>query len=241
MPANYDNAYMLADIIREVETDGDRLSKLLEKATHQNIDVHYLNRALKAAVNNDNHENVGKLVLHGSTNISECLRYAKDARKPRARAMLLLIKAAQTGDVAIVQKVFGEHAPGLQNPQEYEDDGFGEVQYAVLHGNISTAVAIKIVCDKHHYCLREELLFKTGVNMEEGCVYWHELQLLQLDISWLRRIAWVRKLRLGRNGLMSLPPEIGTYLKQVYIDVCNIFCTLKDFNVVFSTISYKVN
>ena len=207
--------FVYAGIIREVETNGDKLTELLNKATNRKIDVCYLNRALKAAVNNDNDVNVGKLVLQGSTNISECLKYAKDARKPRARAMLLLIKAAQIGDIAIVQKVFGEYAPGLQNPREYEDDGFRQVQEVAISGSVSTVVPIEIAGRKQHRNVREELLFRTDVNKEEGYVYWHGLRLLQLDISWLRRITWVKKLRLARNGLQSLSPEIRMYLKQV--------------------------
>ena len=206
---------MHAGIIREVETNSDRLTELLKKASERKIDVCYLNRALKAAVKNDNHLNAGKLIVKGSTNISECLRYAKDAKKPHARAMLLLIKAAQTGDVAIVQKVFGEPVPDLQNPQEYEDDGFSQVQEAVFSGRVSTVVPLEIARRNQHHDVREKLLFRTDVNEEEGYVYWHGLRLLQLDTSWLRRIMWVKKLRLARNGLQSLPPEIGTYLKRV--------------------------
>ena len=56
---------------------------------------------------------------------------------------------------------------------------------------------------------------KTGVNWEEGYVYWNGLQLCDLEIAWLRKIAWVRNLGLARNGFSSLPPEMGTYLKQV--------------------------
>ena len=204
-----------------VHAIGDRLTAtgfLNEKATNSKIKECYLNRALEAAVKNDDHVSVGKLVLHGSTNISECLRYAKDARKPRARAMLLLIKAAQTGDVAIVQKVFGEHeaAPGLKHPQDYEDDGFRDVQEVALSLDNLTRVPMEIArCKQYYHSMREQLLFRTDVNMEEGYVYWHGLQLLQIEISWLRKIAWVKKLRLARNGLKSLPPEIGTFLKQV--------------------------
>ena len=175
----------------------------------------YLNRALKIAVKNDNPVNIGKLVAKGSTNISECLRYSKDTRKPNARAMLLLIKAAQTGDVAIVQKVFGERAPGLKDPQEYEDDEFHEVQEAALCLDNLTRVPMEIARQKQHQDVREDLLFRTNVNKEEGYVYWHGLQLLKLDMSWLKKIAWVKKLRLGRNGLQSFPPEIGTCLKSV--------------------------
>ena len=209
-----------AGIIREVETNGDRLTELLKKG---NIDVCYLNRALKIAVRNDNHVNVGKLVVKGSTNILECLQYAKDAKKPNARAMLLLIKAAQTGDIAIIKKVFSEDAPGLKNPQEYEDDGFRQVQDAALSGYISytyycsVAVLMEIAHLNQHHNVREELLFRKDVNEEAGYVHWDGLQLLQLDIPLLRKITWVNELRLARNGLKSLPSEIGTYLKQVKV------------------------
>ena len=164
---------------------------------------------------NDNHLYIGKLVENGAKELVSCLQYAKDEKKPKARAMLLLIIAAQTGDNAIVQKVFAEPAPGLQNKLDYEDDAFGDVQKAVLFGNISTVVPIEIARRNGQSQVREELLLKTDVNQEEGYVYWHGLHLLSLNITWLRKIAWVKKLRLARNGLKSLPPEMATYLKQV--------------------------
>ena len=189
--------------------------------------MHYLNRALKAAVRNDNHLNIGKLVVKGSTNITECLRYAKDKRKPRARAMLLLIKAAQTGDIAIIQQVFGEHTPGVKEGPEFDDGGSREVQEAVLSGDISTVVPIEIARRNQHHNVREELLFRTDVNKEEGYVYWHGLRLLKLEISWFSRITWVKKLRLARNGLKGLPPEIGTYLKQVSLQTSTYILSYK--------------
>ena len=164
---------------------------------------------------NDHHINVGKLVVKGATELQECLQYAKDEKKPHARAMLLLIIAAKTGDKAIVQILFREPAPGLQNHQHYKDDGFVDVQNAVLSGNISMVVPIKIARYNGQSAVREALLMKTGVNWEEGYVYWNGLQLCDLEIAWLRKIAWVRNLGLARNGFSSLPPEMGTYLKQV--------------------------
>ena len=202
------------EIIKEVENNGDKLTELLKNGA-DNLEAGCLDRALKAAVKNDNHLNVGKLVVKGARELKECLQYAKDEKKPQARAMLLLIIAAQTGDKAIVQKLFGEPAPGLTNKQDYEDDGFGDVQKAVLSGNISTVVPIEIARRNGQNQVREELLLKTDVNQEEGYVYWHGLRLLQLDIAWLRKIAWVKKLRLARNGFKGLPPEMATYLKQV--------------------------
>ena len=168
-----------------------------------------------AAVKNDNHLYVAKLVEKGAKELQSGLQYAKDKEKPQARAMLLLIIAAQKGDKAIVHKLFGEPAPGLQNKQDYEDDGFGDVQNAVLSGNISTTVPIEIARRNGQNQVREELLLKTDVNQEEGYVYWHGLRLLSFDITWLKKIAWVKNLRLARNGFMSLPPEMGLYLKQV--------------------------
>jgi len=53
--------------------------------------------------------------------------------------------------------------------------------------------------------------------MEEGFVYWHGLRLLDLDVSWLRKIYWVKRLRLAQNGFRQLPNEMGIYLKQVNI------------------------
>ena len=205
----------LIEIIKDVEMyDGGRLTKLL-KDYNADLEPGCLDRALKVAVKNDNHVNVGKLVVKGAKELQSCLQYAKDKKKPHARAMLLLIIAAQTGDKEIVRKVFAEPAPGLQNKQDYEDDAFGDVQKAVLSGKISMIIPIEIAGRNGQSQVREELLLKTDVNQEEGYVYWHGLRLLQLDIAWLRKIAWVKKLRLARNGFKSLPPEIATYLKQV--------------------------
>ena len=202
------------EIIKEVEINGDKLTELLINGADSLVPG-CLDQALKAAVKNDNHLNIGKLVMKGAKELQSCLQYAKDEKKPHARAMLLLIIAAQTGDKAIVQKLFGEPAPGLQNKQDYEDDAFGDVQKAVLSGNISTVVPIEIARRNGQSQVREELLLKTDVNQEEGYVYWHGLRLLSLNIAWLRKIAWVKKLRLAKNGFESLPAEMGTYLKQV--------------------------
>ena len=204
----------LTEIIKEVENNGDKLTELLKNGA-DSLEPGCLDRALKAAVKNDNHLNVGKLVVKGARKLEECLLYAKDDKKPQARAMLLMIIAAQTGDKAIVQKLFGEPALGLKNKQDYEDDAFSDVQKAVLSGNISTVVPIEIARRNGQSQVREELLLKTDVNQEDGYVYWHGLRLLQLDIAWLRKIAWVKKLRLARNGFKNLPPEMATYLKQV--------------------------
>ena len=138
--------------------------------------------------------------------------------KPHSQAMLLLVKAAITGDESIIQKLFGDP---VSNPctlkQIMSDDQFDEVQQAVLSGKVSTVVPIEIARRNVNKKIREELLLKTDVDQEKGSVFWNSLQLLSLDISWLQRISWVKRFRLERNGFTSLPQEMGAYLKQVSV------------------------
>ena len=212
----------LLAIIKEVETNGDNLTELLRFNADQ-LEPNCLNRALIAAVHNDNHFNVGKLIVKGANNVEECLRKSRDDRKPHARAMLLLVKAAVEGNRNLVLKLFGEPAPGMDDG-DYQDDGFQDAQTAVLCGKVSTVVPIEIARRNGHTHVREEILLKTDVNLEEGSVYWHGLRLLFLDVSWLRKIYWVRKLRLARNGFRQLPNEMGTYLKQVHCIFKQVHC-----------------
>ncbi len=205
----------LAEVIKEVETNGDRLTELL-KNNSEYLELDCLNRGLIAATKNDNHLNIGKLVVKGAKNLDECLGLAVRENKPHARAMLLLIKAAFTGNRAIVQKLFGETVDKAENLRDqFSDPGFEEVQKAVLSGKVSTVVPIEIARRNGNLQVREELLLKTDVNQEEGYVYWHGLRLLQLEVPWLRRIIWVKRLRLARNGFKTLPNDMGNYLKQV--------------------------
>ena len=204
----------ITEIIKEVETNGDKLTDLLSKST-DSLEPGCLDRALKAAVKNDDHLSIGKLVVKGATELQACLQYAKEEKKPHACAMLLLTIGAKTGDKAIIQNLFDKPVLEIQSRQAYEDDEFGDVRKAVLSGNISTVVPIEIARRYGQIQVREELLLKTDVNQEEGYVNWHGLRLLQLDVAWLRKIAWVKKLRLSWNGFKSLPPEFATYLKQV--------------------------
>ena len=149
--------------------------------------------------------------------MEECMDIAIRERKPHSRAMLLLVKAGITGNKSIIQKLFGDAVsnPSSLDPREFNDDQFAEVQQAVLSGKVSTVVPIEIAHRNGNNQVRKELLLKTDVNQEEGSVFWHGLRLLSLDISWLRRISWVKRLRLARNGFKSLPQEMGRYLKQV--------------------------
>lgn len=192
------------------------LSILLNQVTNK-LKIDFLNHALAEATHMDNADNVAQLILAGAESIDECLSIAAQEKKPYARAMLLLIKAAQTDDQSIVQKVFGEPAPNLRNKEYFADSElFRNVQSAILRGDvISVGVPIAIAGKYGNARVKEELLLRTKVDQEVGCIDWDGLQLLSLETGWLRKIAWVEDLNLSRNGFQTLPPEMGTYLKQV--------------------------
>ena len=205
----------LKEIIKEVENNGEKLTELLRHNTDQ-LEPNCLEQALMAATQNDNHFNIGKLVMKGAKNLEDCLEFSQRQNKPHACAMLMLIKAASSDNKAIVQKLFGDTVDEPNNSSNIlHDTGFSEVQRAVLSGKVSTVVPIEIARRNGHLQVREELLLKTDVNQEEGYVYWHGLRLQQLEVSWLRRINWVKRLRLVRNGFKTLPSDMGNYLKQV--------------------------
>ena len=212
------------EIIKVVEMNGEGLTDLLRVSSDQ-LEPDCLVRALLAAVRNDNHFNIGKLIVKGATNIDEALTLSIEQGKPHARAMLLLVKAATRGDRNLVLQLFGD-VPS-QHDGEFQDEGFQEVQEVVRSGKVSTVVPIEIAQQNHHSTVREELLLKTDVKKEEGSVYWQGLRLLELDISWLRKIHWVERLHLARNGLKVLPQDMGLYLKKVCSVISAVFPKLQ--------------
>ena len=95
-----------------MKTNGDNLTELL-RVRVDDLEPHCLEDALTTAVEVGNHFNVGKLVVKGATNIQEALDDSKRLQKHEARAMLLLVIAAQTNDRDLVLKLFG--APTQKN------------------------------------------------------------------------------------------------------------------------------
>ena len=202
-----------------MELNGEKLTELLSHNTDQ-LEPNCLERALMAATRNDNHFNIGKLVMKGAKNLDDCLEFARRQNKPHTCAMLMLIKAASSGNKAIIQKLYGDTVDEQDNSsKDLYYDGFSEMQKAVLSGKISTIFPIEIARRNGHPQVREELLLKTDVNQEEGYVYWHGLRLVQLEVSWLRRIEWVKQLRLAKNGFKKLPNDMGNYIKKVCVCV----------------------
>lgn len=202
-----------------MEGNGNTLTELLQQDLSQ-LEPDCLTRALEAATRNDNPAAIGKLILKGATsNIEECIDIAVAEDKPCSRGMLLLVKASISGNRSVVQKLFGEAPsnPSSLNPKIFNDEKFPAVQEAVMNRDVSTVVPITVARKNGNSLVREELLLKTDVNEEDGNVFWHGMCLLNLEIPWLRRISWVQRLRLARNGFKTLPQEMGSYLKQVSI------------------------
>lgn len=73
----------------------------------EDLEPECLEKALMAAVEVGNHFNVGKLVVKGATNIQDALKSSQEKKKHEARAMLLLVIAAQGNDRDLILKLFG--------------------------------------------------------------------------------------------------------------------------------------
>ena len=127
-------------------------------------------------------------------------------------AALLMIKAAMENDRILVLKFYGENVKGEETKIPLGDDNLAELQAAVANNNIETAIPTEISIKSNSLMVTEELLLRTGVDENNKVVLWHDLHLMQLKLSWLIMICWVKKLSLAHNYLISLPPEMGRHL-----------------------------
>ena len=168
------------------------------------------------AVDKNSAVNAGKIIIKGreTLNINAALAYATEVRSYAVRAMLLLVKAAYDDDVNLVAILYGANSPNGSNPI-LRDPDLHSIQLAIQEKQVTTAVPIEIARREKRGAVREELLLRTDTNMAEGTVLWYGLRLTELEVSWLRRIHWVRKLQLARNDFQSLPSQMGNYLKRV--------------------------
>ena len=196
--------------ITEVKVKGYNFIRLLKTPIGDTC----VNSALLVAANSDDPSNVGKLILYGATNIDIALAKSRQLKHYAVTAVFLIIKAAMENDRNLVQKLYGENVSGYTKVSLTEEDDLAELQAAVATTNIRTVVPIEISRRNNAGAVREELLLRTDVDKDSGVVLWFGLCLTQLEISWLRKIYWVKQLKLARNELSSLPPEMGSYLKQ---------------------------
>ena len=201
---------LCAGITTRVMIEGSCLNELLVTPVRDDC----VNSALLAAVSNNNLNSIHYWTFCGATNIDNALAKSRKEKQYAVTAALLIIKAAIENDRILVLKLYGENVQGDTKISLTEEDNLEVLQAAVAGGNIRTVVPIEISRRNNASAVREELLLRTDVDKDSGVVLWFGLRLTQLEISWLRKIHWVKKLRLARNEFSSLPPEMGNYLKQ---------------------------
>jgi len=206
--------FYFAELIKEVRTNGPNLNKLLKTPINE-LEKNCINEALMAAVETGNHSNVGKLILRGASYIDEALEKSRVLQKYSVIATLLIVKAAMHDDDRIlVLTLYGENVDGLVTKIPISArDNLSELQSCVLDQSFKTAVAIEMSRRYNAFKVREELLLRTGIDKQEGTVLWFGLRLTQLEISWLKKVQWVKELMLARNEFSTLPAEMGDYLK----------------------------
>ena len=187
--------------------------------------MQFLNQALEFATRMDSDVNIGKISLFHVENIKQCIELAEKEGKHRAHVMLSLIAAALSGNIESLNHLSLE--PGSKEEKEVitfkliymEEDDNNEplslIHCGLFSVDVSSKVPIEIAQQSNQIKIVNELLLRTNVYPDEGYVYWVGLQLRAIDIALLREIYWVRKLRLSRNKLTTLPEELGDYLYQV--------------------------
>ena len=178
-----------------------------------------LNTALLATIESGNPSpsNAGRLILRGANNIDLVLTISRRLKQHAVTAALLIIKAAMVNDRILVLKLYGENVQGQETKIPFtEEDNIPELHAAVCGKSINTCIVISIEISRRNNApaVREELLLRTGVDKSSSEVLWFGLRLMQLEISWLKKIYWVKTLRLASNELSFLPLDMASFLKQ---------------------------
>ena len=193
----------------------DNLLQVLEGYELKRIPLEalFLNQALVAATDLDNHECIGKLIKMGATNvinIDECIQLAKEKGKINAAAMLILLKASLTGDKMMLH-IFGDAslspefaALGVMNEINLK------IRQAIESGEVSTIYPLEVAQQNGHHLVAHRLLLLTGINKSDGSINWSNLHLYNtLDNYLIKEMCnWVRVLDLSSNKLKRIPTEI---------------------------------
>ena len=203
----------------------DNLRQVLEGYEQERIQLSlkFLNQALVAATLNDNHECIAKLIKMGARNIDECIQLAKKKRFVNATAMLLLMRAALTGDetclnlphVSLYDIVQRNREQILSHELQREGDSLEHsfLREVVLTmqcgGRLSTFDAVVVAQQNGRYCICRKLMMFTGTNRHEGCVNWSKLSLASIDAQLLEMCTWITDLDLSANKLSIIPSGIG--------------------------------
>jgi len=195
--------------------DSPDLNTLLKTPIGQ-LEDGCMNHALMMAVNTGSQKNAAKLIIRGATNIDKAIEKSHQLKRHAMTAALLFNKAAMKNDLTLIRKLFGENVDGLDTTLLLlnKDNDFSEIQRSVHDQTVKIMLPMEVARQFNAHSAREELLLRTKVDRENCSVQWVDLGLMNLENSWLHKISWLKNLNLSCNGLTSLPPEIGSYLKQ---------------------------
>ena len=194
----------------------DNLLQVLEGYEQERIQlgVTFLNQALVAATLNDNHECIGKLIKMGATNIDECIQLVKEKGQINAIAILIMLKAALSGDRSMLY-VFSDASlnsefAALSLTSEIKL----KMNQAVASGVVSTIPPLEVAQQTGHHSVVHELLLLTRSYKSNGSVNWSGLHLVSVDKYLIKKLCnWVTKLNLSSNKLKSIPADIEILIK----------------------------
>ena len=196
----------------------DNLHQVLERYEQERIHLEesFLNQALVAATLNDNHECVGKLIKMGARNIDECIQLAKEKDLIKAMAMLSLVKAALTGEKALLGRSESHALLDLElNAVSTTQLINEEVAKVILSGQVSTLIPLELAQQSGQHSMRREILMLTRIDKCKGHVDWSKLNLVSLDVQLLGCMQeWLMEFRLSTNMLKYVPAEFKM-LKEV--------------------------
>ena len=249
---------LCTEIIKEVKRNGNDLTGLLQAGVNQ-LEPNCLNEALIAAVHNDHHHNVGKLIVRGASNIIEALKLSVNEKKACASAMLMLVYAAMEGNCNLIRQLFGEIKIEEQPCEEcarksgrtYEvvsqfldsttiencDECFLGMRGALKSSDISTAIPIEI----SRRCVSRN----THTDKAQRCAHVREELLMKTDVNEEEKyvywhglslhsldLAWLQRIRWVKTLMMG-QNQLSTLPDQMgmYLQqVGSSFCC----NVLFS-------
>ena len=205
--------------------DLDNLRQVLEGYEQQRIQLSlkFLNQALVAATLNDNHECIGKLIKMGARNIDECTQLAKEKNLVNATTMLLLMRAALTGDETPLKLsqlpspwtgcILHQELPNKSGSLEH--GLFRKVVLTVQRNHrLSTFDAVVVAQQNGQHSMCRKLMMLTGTIQHEhqhryqGCINWSKFCLVSIDVQLIEMCKWVTNLDLSANKLCKIPSEI---------------------------------
>ena len=150
------------------------------------------------------------LVNYFFINVDIALAKSCNLQQHAVTAALLIIKAALENDkILIVLKLHDENVQGQQTKIPLTTkDNLEKLQAAMSSNNFKIVIPIEL-CRRHNAsAVREELLVRNDIDKSSDTVLWFDLCLIQLKVFWLRKIHWVKTLKLSCNEFTSLPPEM---------------------------------